>query len=85
MKSLVGYAGEPAFAVPGTPDSYQQVGLTKREYLAALALQGYLAGDPNVDYEEAAKFAVEHADALLARLLEVDPPESEDDLSDEEA
>ena len=54
-----------AYAFPSTKD-YR--GLTKREYFAALALQGLLAGDPDVAYKGAAEDAVSHADALIKAL-----------------
>ncbi len=43
-------------------------GLTKREHFAAMAMHGLL-GD-GLTYEQAAAFAVAHADALLAALAE---------------
>lgn len=44
-------------------------GLTKREYFAAIALQGVLAGDMNIpDRADTARIAREFADALLAEL-----------------
>jgi hypothetical protein len=48
-----------------------QLGLTKREWFAGLALQGLLAspkGYNDVTYEGAARDAVVHADALIERL-----------------
>ena len=49
-------------------------GLTKREYLAVLALQGILA-NPNKDYmtRDAADYAIESADDLIAELNEEAP------------
>lgn len=85
VKSLEGYAGEPAFAVPGTPDSYQQVGLTKREYFAVMALQGLLANDGGSNYEADAEMAVKQADALLKTLLSTDPPKSPGDVTEDKA
>lgn len=46
-------------------------GLTKREYFAGLAMQGIVASTTNEDAaseEKVAKWAVQHADALLAEL-----------------
>lgn len=68
-------ANQPAFAaVAMSPDgSYYQEGLTKRELIAAMALQGFvqknitLFDDTNV-HELRAKWAVDQADALLAEL-----------------
>lgn len=47
-------------------------GLTKREYFAAMAFQGLLAGDMDkaVSVEEMGIFAVGCADALIAALNE---------------
>lgn len=71
---------EPAFPIvmhPGSPDQYSWPGLTKREYFAAMALQGLLA---NPDYNcpsrpkdivtttGTAKAALHYADALLKEL-----------------
>ena len=54
----------------GTPMNIN--GLTKREYFAAMAMQGLLAADVNyvVTEDRTALFAVQHADALLAQLEE---------------
>lgn len=45
-------------------------GLTKREYFAGLAMQGFLSADVNSDWhkDDCVKIAVQHADALLAEL-----------------
>lgn len=45
-------------------------GLTKREYFAAIAMQGWLSGFPNYepDPKYVAKHAVEVADALIEEL-----------------
>ena len=45
-------------------------GLTKREYFAAMALQGMLASANNTlfDYETIATHSVKHADALINAL-----------------
>ena len=48
---------------------YRNFSLTKREYFAALALQGFTRN--NCDYpEDDAKKAVEYADALIKALNE---------------
>lgn len=60
------------------PDSGYQVGLTKREYLAAMAMQGLLAncsqlraeGFRDIDF---APYARMQADWLIAELSEVKP------------
>ena len=43
-------------------------GLSKREYFAAMAMQGFLSGDTdrNVGYAECAAYSVRQADALIA-------------------
>ncbi len=49
------------------------LGLTKREWFAGMALQGLIACEiVRGDATELAKFAVEHADALLKQLAESD-------------
>lgn len=65
-----------AFARPGTPDGGDtQLGLTKREYFAAMALQGVIASDmksqipPGVSPETVlAMMSVKLADTLIAAL-----------------
>lgn len=66
-------AGDMAFPVPPehSPNNSIQLGLTKREYIAAMAMQG-MASDPvytEAPYEKGiAMHAVKMADALLAAL-----------------
>jgi hypothetical protein len=43
-------------------------GLNKREYFAAMAMQGILSGSQFIDGERFAKLAVQAADALIAEL-----------------
>jgi len=66
---------------PVSPISIGRLGgFTKREFLAAMAMQGALSGlPPEVDYSprRTAKVAVQHADALLEAL------EAELEVSDE--
>jgi hypothetical protein len=54
---------DPAF--PASTD-HEFSGLTKREYFAAMALQGFLADGDSPD--EAAEWAVESADYLIEAL-----------------
>jgi hypothetical protein len=57
-------------AFPSSPDKYEpEFGLTKRELIAAMAMQGLLS-DPNVcmAFDTVAAMAVRAADALIARL-----------------
>lgn len=47
----------------------QAFGLTKREEFAKAAMQGLLAARTNVfDHKETCRFAIAHADALIAQL-----------------
>jgi hypothetical protein len=48
-------------------DNYTSEGLTKREYFAAMAMQGLLALG-GVVYQSPVKSAVEYADALIEEL-----------------
>lgn len=43
-------------------------GLTKREYFAAAALQGFASSNPNISFSEQAKWAVTSADKLIEEL-----------------
>ena len=43
-------------------------GLTKREYFAALAMQGFASSNPNISFGEQAKWAVISADNLIKEL-----------------
>lgn len=65
----------PAFPVESGAYSYD-TGLSKREYIAALAMQGLLSNLADIRKEgfkdhEIEEFAVMRADALLQRLEEV--------------
>lgn len=64
---------------PAYPLSYINSGLTKREYFAAMAMQGILANSAEQSYsnqqpcsflsiQEQAQMAVQYADALLSEL-----------------
>jgi hypothetical protein len=72
MKNNETNPNEPAFSKPafyhpdGGLDS-PNTGLTKREYFAAMALQGLLALG-GVVYQSPVKSAVEYADALIEEL-----------------
>ncbi len=65
-------ANPPAFARP-TSDVPGQPGMTLRDYFAAAALTGYIAGhagDAEIKFPrnlDAAKNAFEYADAMLAQ------------------
>lgn len=58
---------EPAYPLVYPDDGHQYCGLTKREYFAALAMQG-LCSRVELSTEERARYAVENADDLLAEL-----------------
>lgn len=47
--------------------------LTKREYFAAMAMQGMLASTSGWRKDEAAQFSLAYADALIAELSKVTP------------
>lgn len=63
------FPSEPRSFAP--PDSFGS-GLSKREYFAAMALQGLMAmptrDGEDIRYESYARAAVKQADALLAEL-----------------
>jgi hypothetical protein len=48
--------------------SYYKNGLTKREYFAALAMQGILSGKVQIDSNLVGDYAVEYADQLIKSL-----------------
>ena len=54
----------------GLPEYPMAWGLTKREYFAAMAMQGLLASDTNFNFgtSDAARLALDQADALLKEL-----------------
>lgn len=65
----------PAFACvgyDGLSGGYHQFGLTKREYFAAKAMQGYLIGKSpaNIRPEMISELSVKMADAILEALEE---------------
>jgi len=52
----------------GNDSAFTYSGLTKRELIAAMAMQGMLAGAPIYDPSGVARTAVAYADALIERL-----------------
>ena len=54
----------------GTHDFNINKGLTKREYFAAVAMQGMLAYDRTRDLRDIAQWSVQAADALINALNE---------------
>jgi hypothetical protein len=64
-------------AFPSSPDKYEpEFGLTKRELIAAMAMQGLLTCF--ADNHKVAEMAVKQADALIERL-NADPAEGGSD------
>jgi hypothetical protein len=61
---FVGHGADKSFIESQNP----LIGLTKREYFAAMAMQGLMAGDSKDSMEEFAKYSVKMADALLKAL-----------------
>ena len=62
-------ADMPAFPVEETCNSESlSFGLTKREYFAAMAMQGFLSQNEYITPEGLAFAAIEQADALLKEL-----------------
>jgi hypothetical protein len=57
-------------AFPSSPDKYEpEFGLTKREVIAAMAMQGLLATPGEYEHAKTiAQWAVDQADALIERL-----------------
>jgi hypothetical protein len=68
-------ANDPAFPIGFDDGITQYFGLTKREYFAAMALQGLLATTitEGKTYEHIANTSVWCADALLAELAKEKP------------
>jgi hypothetical protein len=58
----------PAFETPKTVWNRPQYGLTKREYFAAMAMQGIVSTDMVDTYENFAMASVGMADALIKAL-----------------
>ena len=58
-------ANDPAFPVDY---AYEHPGLTKREWLAGLAMQGLLCNSVTNPVLEVASHAIRHADELIAEL-----------------
>ncbi len=85
MKKETKNADCPAFGHVAMTDSngFQEPGLTKREYFAAMAMQGLLGNPEWMELYEGKKYllpdyimtkiAVERADALLAELEKPQP------------
>ena len=59
---------EDDFISPVKDVDYWEFGLGKREYFAAIALQGILSGNKHADLALAARSAVDAADCLIKEL-----------------
>lgn len=70
-KGIKDIGEEPAFPID-PQNQFANLGLTKREYFAAMALQGFIYGR-YVNPKEAAEYAVKYADALLEALYHETP------------
>jgi hypothetical protein len=57
-------------AYPAMAQNYLHIGLTKREYFAAMALQGMLSYDRTRHLDDISRWSVEAADALINALNE---------------
>lgn len=66
--NLLDGSTSPEQQEPVSPTLILPTGLTKREWFAGLALQGLLAGDPQMSYSVAAESAVDHAEFLIREL-----------------
>jgi hypothetical protein len=63
--------GEEYIPVIGDERFYDEMrssGLTKREYFAAKAMQGFLASDRDWSCDECVEYSVRYADVLLKEL-----------------
>lgn len=58
---------DPAFP-QGMPEHGSKLGLSKREYFAAMAMQGFIACDAGIAKEKVAQYGVEQADQLILEL-----------------
>lgn len=62
-------ADQQAFPIPGSEINNPEPGMTYRQWLAGLAMQGILAARPNPkEWSEYAEACVDMADALIAEL-----------------
>ena len=65
-------ADKPAYPVPNDANLNEQEGMTYREWLAGMAMQGFLANGRFADIPDIPKrvalWSVSHADALIAEL-----------------
>jgi hypothetical protein len=65
----ISYSERTSETYPDKLSSWSQVGLTKREYFAAMAMQGLISDSTNVSRPDIiAEFAVQYADELLKQL-----------------
>ena len=57
-----------SYGYGSTYSTYERKGLTKREYFAAIAMQGILSSKIQIDSEFVGNYAVEYADSLIKAL-----------------
>jgi len=76
MKEIVAYGAQEAFPRPAafnphnsTEWSCEAPGITKREWMVGMALQGILSNSESPDRTLVAEMAVSFADAALIRLM----------------
>lgn len=67
-------SSEPAYPITGPQEEQYHYGLSKREILSGMAMQGLLAWSHNksvlITVEQLVKKSIEHADTLLKELDE---------------
>lgn len=63
---------EQAFPIITHKEIVTIPGMSKREYFAAIAMQGLLAGAKEVNKSLTAYAAIEYADALIIKLKELE-------------
>lgn len=69
------YGANSAFARPADSLDDGSAGLTKREYFAAMAMQGLAANPDPISTSGIARIAVSLADALIAELNKAEAQE----------
>lgn len=83
LKNIANYGSGPAYpqqmqwtGADQTSNFWFAVGLTKREQIAAMAMQGLLSDGPITEPDKIAKKAVQQADALLEWLKPNESPQT---------
>lgn len=75
-------ADSPAFPQPEVHAAGTCTGLTKREYLAGLAMQALLTNDPAREFDKIAYFSVLAADTILLKLEQTKTKQPNDQKND---